>query len=108
MNYRSARIVNCAVTGAIHIPSLSNHLPVTLRQIADEAVAACEAGASSVHVHARDPVGGEPTMDIELFREICRDIESRSDVVICITTGGATWEEDPSRPLKKTRLSESK
>ena len=82
-------IVNCAVTGAIHIPSLSDHLPITPRQIADEAVAACEAGASSVHVHARDPVSGEPTMDIELFREICRDIQSRSDVVICITTGGA-------------------
>lgn len=82
-------IVNCAVTGAIHIPSLSDHLPITPQQIGDEAVAACEAGASSVHVHARNPLTGEPTMDIGLFREICQDIHNRSDVVICITTGGA-------------------
>jgi len=82
-------IVNCAVTGAIHIPSLSPHLPITPQQIADEAVAAAAAGASSIHVHARNPKDGEPTMDLALFREFCQDIHRRSDAVICITTGGA-------------------
>jgi len=82
-------IVNCAVTGAIHIPSMSPYLPITPEQIASEAIAAAEAGASTVHVHARNPKTGEPTMDLGLFEEFCREIQSKSDVVICITTGGA-------------------
>ncbi len=82
-------IISCAVTGAIHIPSMSSYLPITPEQIAREAIAAAEAGASSVHIHARDPKTGEPTMDLGLFQEICKDINEKSDVIICITTGGA-------------------
>jgi len=82
-------IISCAVTGAIHIPSMSPYLPITQGQIAREAIASAEAGASSVHIHARDPETGEPTMDLGLFQEICQEINKKSDVIICITTGGA-------------------
>ena len=82
-------IISCAVTGAIYVPSLSPHLPITPDQIAREAIAAAGAGASSVHIHARDPETGEPTMDLGLFREICHEIDYKSDAVICLTTGGA-------------------
>lgn len=82
-------IISCAVTGAIHIPSMSPYLPITPEQIAQEAIAAAKAGASSVHLHARDPETGEPTMDLGLFQEFCQEVHRKSDVIICITTGGA-------------------
>ncbi len=82
-------IINCAVTGSIHVPSLSPYLPITPEQIAGEAVAAAEAGAATVHLHARDPENGRPDMDLELFHRFCRQVHERSDTVICITTGGA-------------------
>ncbi len=82
-------IMSSAVTGAIHTPTMTPYLPITPGQIAREAIAAAEAGASSVHIHARDPKTGEPTMDLRLFQEICREIDQKSDVIICITTGGA-------------------
>jgi len=81
-------IINCAVTGAIHVPSQSEYLPITPQQIADESVRAAKAGAATVHVHVRDPKSGEPTMDLALFKEVCQEVRNRSDVVICITTGG--------------------
>ena len=82
-------IITCAVTGSIHTPSMSPHLPVTPREIADAAVGAAEAGAAIVHLHARDPVDGHPTQDPKYFREFAADIARRSDVVINFTTGGA-------------------
>jgi uncharacterized protein (DUF849 family) len=82
-------IITCAITGSIHTPSMSPHLPVTPREIADAAVGAAEAGAAIVHLHARDPVDGRPTQDPALFREFAADIKSRSNVVINFTTGGA-------------------
>jgi uncharacterized protein (DUF849 family) len=82
-------IISCAVTGAIHIPSMSPYLPITSEQIAQEAIASAKAGASSVHIHARDPKTGEPTMDLGLFQEICQEVNNKSDVILCITTGGA-------------------
>jgi len=81
-------IVNCAVTGAIHIPSMTPHLPITPEQIAAEAVAAAEAGAATVHLHARDPKTGQPTPEPALFKIFCQEVHRLSDVVICITTGG--------------------
>ena len=83
-------IVTCAVTGSIHTPSMSPHLPITPKEIADAAVAAAEAGAAIVHLHARDPVDGHPTQDPKYFREFAPDIARRSDVVINFTTGGAS------------------
>ena len=82
-------IINCAVTGSIHVPSMSPYLPITPEQIASEALAAAEAGAATVHLHARDPQTGKPNMDLDLFRGFCQEVHGRSDVVICITTGGA-------------------
>jgi len=81
-------IVNCAVTGAIHIPSMTPHLPITPEQIAAEAVAAAEAGAATVHLHARDPETGQPTPEPALFKIFCQEVHRLSDVVICVTTGG--------------------
>lgn len=82
-------IVTCAVTGAIHTPSMSPYLPITAGQIADEAVAAAQAGAAIVHLHARQPDNGQPSQDPELFRAFLPAIAERSDVVINLTTGGA-------------------
>ena len=81
-------IISCAVTGAIHTPSMSPYLPITPQAIADAAVEAGEAGAAIVHLHARDPIDGSPSPDPGLFREFVTDIKQRSDVVINITTGG--------------------
>ena len=81
-------IVTCAITGAIHTPSMSPYLPITPRQIADEAIAAARAGAAIVHLHARDPNDGRPTGDPALFREFLPAIRDGCDAVINITTGG--------------------
>ena len=78
-------IVTCAVTGAIHTPSMSPYLPITAGQIADEAVAAAQAGAAIVHLHARQPGDGQPSQDPELFRAFLPAIAERSDVVINLT-----------------------
>jgi len=98
-------IITCAVTGAIHTPSMSPYLPITPQEITDAAVAAAEAGAAVVHLHARDPVDGSPTQDPKYFREFAPAIAKRSDVVINFTTGGAptmTIEErlQPALQLK--------
>ncbi len=82
-------IITCAVTGSIHTPSMSPHLPVTPEEIADEAVAAAEAGAAIVHLHARDPETGRPDQSPEAFARFLPVIKQRSEVVINITTGGA-------------------
>jgi uncharacterized protein (DUF849 family) len=82
-------LVTCAVTGAIHTPSMSPHLPISAREIEDAAVGAAEAGASIVHLHAREPGSGRPSQDPELFRAFVGNIRRRSRVVINLTTGGA-------------------
>jgi uncharacterized protein (DUF849 family) len=82
-------IITCAVTGSIHTPSMSPHLPVTARQIEDAAVAAVEAGAAIVHLHARDPVDGRPSQQVHLFRDFVGGIKSRTNGVINLTTGGS-------------------
>ena len=81
-------IITCAVTGGIHTPSMSPHLPITPQQIASEAIAASEAGASIIHLHARDPETGRPTADPDVFMEFLPVIKQNSDAVINISTGG--------------------
>jgi len=81
-------VITAAVTGAIHTPSMSPFLPVTPEEIARDAIEAAKAGAAEVHIHARDPVDGRPSPDLQLYREIFQEIKSRVDVVICLTTGG--------------------
>lgn len=82
-------IITCAVTGAIHTPTMSPHLPVTPEEIAEECIAAADAGASVVHVHVRDPDTGEPITDLDLFEEVASAVKAETDVVIQPTTGGA-------------------
>ena len=82
-------IITCAVTGAIHTPSMSPYLPVTPDEIAEAAIGAAKAGAAIVHLHARNPKDGSPSQDPELFRKFLPKIKAASDVVINLTTGGA-------------------
>jgi uncharacterized protein (DUF849 family) len=82
-------IITCAVTGSIHTPSMSPHLPVTAQEIADAAVGAAEAGAAIVHLHARDPRNGRPDQSGEAFAPILQSIKQRSNAVLNITTGGS-------------------
>ncbi|MGF1650678.1 MAG: 3-keto-5-aminohexanoate cleavage protein [Hyphomicrobiaceae bacterium] len=93
-------IITCAVTGSIHTPSMSPHLPVTAQEIADAAIGAAEAGAAIVHLHARDPKTGKPDQSLEAFAPFLQVIKQRSDCVINITTGGAMTMtvEERARP----------
>jgi len=89
MASKKKAIITCAVTGAIHTPSMSPHLPVTADEIADAAIAAAEAGAAILHLHARDPKDGRPTQDPEYFRPFLERIKASTNAVINITTGGS-------------------
>src|SRR4051794_3378140 len=82
-------IITCAITGAIHTPSMSPYLPVTPEEIADAAVEAAEAGAAIVHLHARNPQTGQPDQRPEAFTPFLGVIKQRSNCVINITTRGA-------------------
>ncbi|MCE8041624.1 3-keto-5-aminohexanoate cleavage protein [Billgrantia desiderata] len=82
-------IITCAVTGAIHTPSMSPHLPVTPEEIAEAAIAAAEAGAAILHLHARDPSTGRPTQDPAVFEKFLPRIKASTDAVINLTTGGS-------------------
>src|SRR5271166_1612028 len=82
-------IVTCAVTGSIHTPSMSPHLPVTAEEIAEAAIGAAEAGAAIVHLHARDPADGRPDQSPERFHPFLKVIIQRANCVVNITTGGA-------------------
>lgn len=82
-------IVTAAITGAIHTPSMSPYLPVTPKQIADEAVRAYEEGAAVAHIHVRNPENGMPVSDMELFKEVVTDVKSRCNIILCLTTGGS-------------------
>ena len=82
-------IITCAVTGAIHTPTMSPHLPVTPDEIAQGAIGAARAGAAIVHLHAREPKDGRPTQDPKMFMQFLPKIKAASDVVINLTTGGA-------------------
>jgi uncharacterized protein (DUF849 family) len=82
-------IITCAVTGAIHTPTMSPHLPITPEEIADAAIGAAEAGAAIVHLHARNPKTGQPDQSPEAFAPFLKVIKQRSAAVINITTGGS-------------------
>jgi uncharacterized protein (DUF849 family) len=95
-------IITCAVTGSIHTPSMSPHLPVTAQEIATAAIDAAEAGAAIVHLHARNPVDGRPDQSTEAFAPFLQIIKQRSNCVVNITTGGAATMsvEERVRPAK--------
>lgn len=81
-------IISCAVTGSVHTPSMSPHLPVTPAEIADQAIAAADAGAAVLHLHARDPRDGRPSADPHLFMQFLPAIKDATDAILNITTGG--------------------
>jgi len=95
-------IVTCAVTGAIHTPSMSPYLPVSPDDIAKAAIGAAEAGASILHLHARDPETGKPTQDPAVFEQFLPRIKQSTDAVINITTGGSPHMTVQERMLPAT------
>lgn len=90
MRRASKTFVTCAVTGSIHTPTMSDHLPVTPDEIATQAIDAAEAGAAILHLHARDPQDGRPSPDPEVFAQFLPRIHEATDAVINISTGGST------------------
>ena len=96
-------IISCAVTGSVHTPTMSEYLPLTPGQIAEQAVEAAQAGAAILHLHARDPRDGRPTADPAVFDQFVPRIRDATDAVINITTGGSTrmtLEERLAYPLR--------
>ncbi len=96
-------IITCAVTGSIHTPTMTPHLPITPDEIARASIEAAEAGASVIHLHARDPKDGRPTPDPAVFMQFLPRIKQNTDAVINITTGGGagmTVQERLAAPLK--------
>ena len=96
-------IITCAVTGSIHTPTMSPHLPITPDQIAENAIGAARAGAAILHLHARDPKDGRPTPDPDVFMQFLPQIRAGTDAVINITTGGSqtmTLDERLAAPLR--------
>jgi uncharacterized protein (DUF849 family) len=89
-------IITTAITGAVFTPSMSPYLPITPKEIADEAVRAYEAGSAVAHIHVRDPKTGAPSREVELYREVATLVKAKCNMVLCMTTGagiGPTVEE---------------
>lgn len=96
-------IISCAITGSIHTPSMSPHLPVTADEIARSALEAAQAGAAIVHLHARNPEDGRPDQTPEAFEPFLKVIKQSSDVVVNLTTGGSPYMpvEERVRPAER-------
>jgi uncharacterized protein (DUF849 family) len=84
-------IITTAITGNITLPVQTPYLPLSPQQIIDDAVRAANAGAASVHIHGRDPKTARPTTDPAVYREIATGIKARSNVIVCVTTGGTAY-----------------
>src|SRR5215468_3227869 len=100
---RQKVIISCAITGAIHTPTMSDALPFRPADIARQAIDAAEAGAAILHLHARDPETGRPTPDPAVFMQFLPRIKQATDAVVNITTGGGhgmTLQERLAAPLK--------
>ncbi|HYL33256.1 MAG TPA: 3-keto-5-aminohexanoate cleavage protein [Stellaceae bacterium] len=103
MAKRGKVVITCAVTGSIHTPTMSPHLPLTPDQVAEQAIGAAEAGAAILHLHARDPKDGRPTPDPAVFMQFLPRIKQACDAVVNITTGGGhnmTVDDRLAAPLK--------
>ena len=98
-------IITCAVTGAIHTPSMSPYLPVTASEIADAAIGAAEAGAAIVHLHARDPKTGKPDQTPEAFMRFLPQIKQATNAAINLTSGGSPYMRVEERVLPAQTLS---
>ena len=91
------RIITAALTGSIHTPSMSPHLPFTPEQLIEEAVAVYNAGGAVAHIHVRDPETGMPNADQDIYREIAAEVKKRCDIILCFTTGGKLGEPVENR-----------
>lgn len=91
MNVSNKVIISCAVTGAIHTPTMTPHLPITPDEIAESSIAAAEAGAAIIHLHARDPETGKPDQSPEAFADFLPRIKQSTNAVVNITTGGSPY-----------------
>jgi len=102
MTRTNKAIITCAITGGTHLPCMSDHLPITPDQIADEALAAAEAGAAVVHLHARNAEDGRPAWEPEVYAQFLSKIKQGSDVIVNITSGGTmfSFEERLAAPLQ--------
>lgn len=99
MSAQGKVIITCAVTGAIHTPTMTPYLPITPDEIASEAIAAAEAGAAILHLHARDPETGKPDQTPEAFSRFLPRIKQATDAVVNITTGGSPYMTVQERVL---------
>jgi uncharacterized protein (DUF849 family) len=96
-------IISCAITGAVHTPTMNPHLPITPKEIASQSIEAAEAGAAVLHLHARDPNSGKPTPDPSVFMQFLPPIAEATDAIINITTGGGqgmSLDERLAAPLR--------
>ena len=98
-------VISCAVTGSIHTPTMSEALPITPDQIAEQAIGAAQAGAAILHLHARDPKDGRPSPDPAVFMQFLPRIKQSTDAVINITTGGSVTMTLEDRITAATQLS---
>ncbi len=98
-------IITAAVTGSVHIPTMSDYLPITPDEIVEDAVKAWEAGAAIAHIHVRNPENGLPVSDPDLFVEVCTKIKKRCDLILLPTTGGGMNQttEEKLIPIKKLK-----
>ncbi len=97
-------IITCAVTGAIHTPSMSPYLPITPEEIIEQSVAAAEAGAAILHLHARDPETGRPEQTPEAFARFLPQLKERTDAAINLTTGGSPYMRVQERVAPAARF----
>jgi uncharacterized protein (DUF849 family) len=98
-------IITCALTGSGHTPSMSPYLPYAVEDVIEQGVQAANAGASVLHIHARDPKDGRPSADVDLFASYARGISDRCDAIISFTTGGGTGMTVQERlaPIQKLK-----
>lgn len=90
-------IITAAVTGAIHTPTMSPHLPITPEQLIDDIMSVYEAGGAVAHLHVRDPETGQPKADQQIFKEVASEVKKRCDIVLCMTTGGSLGDTVENR-----------
>lgn len=90
-------IITAAVTGSIHTPTMSPHLPVTPKELIADIMSAHEAGAAVAHLHVREPETGRPNADQDIYRQVAEEVKRRCDIVLCTTTGGRLGEPVENR-----------
>ncbi len=97
-------IITAAVTGAIHTPTMSPHLPITPQQLIDDIMSVYEAGGAVAHLHVRNPETGQPKADQAIFREVATEVKRRCDIIICATTGGSLGDTVENRAAVVSNL----